>query len=121
MISRLLRELGVPLDWADSQDSQVMVETVGRAAGVFFVENAAEATDHQGRKIIVAQDFVSRYDVKSVFGTGGVYPGGQMLVVVVFCRDIVSRALAEQYLALRNWFQSKTTALVGAMKIFAEG
>ena len=58
MIARLLKELGIPLDWVDSQDSTMIEKTMGRSAGLFFVEDATEATDHRGRKIITAQHFV---------------------------------------------------------------
>ena len=121
MISRLIRELGIPLDWVDSHDEEIIIETIGSSVGLFFVENAAEATDHEGRKIIAAQDFVSNYNVKSVFGTGGAYSSGQMIVIVVFCRDVFSRATAERFLALANLFQSKTASLVETKKIFSDG
>ena len=120
MISRLLKELGVPLDWVDSHDSEIIKKTLGgTSVGLFFVENAADATDNEGRKIIAAQDFVSSYNVKSVFGTGEAYAGGQMLVIVLFCRDGFSRATAEHFPALTSLFKGKTTSLVGAAKIFS--
>jgi hypothetical protein len=87
---------------------------------LFFVDNAAEATDHQGRKIIAAQDFVSAYSVKSVFGTGGVYPGGQIVVIVAFCRDGFTKAAAEHFLEVNSWFRNKTGSLVQSTEIFAE-
>lgn len=121
MISRLLKELGVPVEWVDSHDTEMIIETVGQSAGLFFVGNAAEATDLQGRKIIAAQDFVSAYDVKSVFGIGGAYQGGEMIVFVVFCRDAISRDTAEHFLPLANLFKSKTTSLVAPAKVFSEG
>jgi len=119
MIARLLRELGVPVEWVDSHDSEMIVNAIGSAAGVFFVEKAASATDHQGRRIISAQDFVSAYRVGSVFGAGGAYSRGDIVVIVVFCRDVFSRTVAERFLALASLFISKTTALVGSMRIFA--
>jgi hypothetical protein len=119
MISRLLKELGVPLDWVDSHDAQIIVETIGGTAGLFFVDNAAEATDDQGRKIIAAQDFVSDYKVKSVFGMGGAYSGGEMIVIVVFCRDLISRAAAERFLGLTELLKSKSASLVEPKKVFA--
>lgn len=122
MIARLLHELGVPSDWVDSHDTSMILETIGHTAGLFFVDNAAEAVDTQGRKIIAAQDFVANYGVRSVFGVGGAYLGtGQMLVAVVFCRDAVPRDTAEHFLPLVSLFQSKTDALVGAQQIFAAG
>jgi hypothetical protein len=119
MISRMLGELGVPMDFLDSHDSGIIIENIGSAAGLFFVEDAAEATDNKGRKIIAKQDFVADYRVKSVFGIGGAYDGGQLLVVVVFCRDALSRTTAEHFLTLVNLFQSQTNALVSGPHIFA--
>jgi hypothetical protein len=97
MISRMLGEFGVPMGFLDSHDTGIIVENIGSAAGLFFVEDAAEATDSKGRKIIAMQDFVSDYSVRSVFGIGGAYDGGQLLVVVVFCRDAFSRITAEHF------------------------
>lgn len=118
MISRLLRELGVPLQWADSHDAEMIVKTVGSSVGLFFVDDAAKATDNQGRKIIVAQDFVSNYHVKSVFGTGGAYLNGQMLVLVVFCRDALSRTVAERFMEVTSLFKGKTLHLADPQKVF---
>jgi hypothetical protein len=119
MISRMLGELGVPMDFLDSHDTGIIIENIGSAAGLFFVENAAEATDNEGRKIIAVQDFVAKYGVKSVFGIGGAYDGGQLLVVVLFCRDAFSRTTAEHFLTLANLFQSQTNALVSGQHVFA--
>ena len=120
MISRLLKELGVPMTWVDSHDSEIIAKTMDPSGGLFFVDDATEATDRQGRKIIAAQDFVSAYSVKSVFGTGGVYPGGQIVVIVAFCRDAFTRAAAERFLELNSWFRSKTDSIVQETKIFSE-
>lgn len=121
MIARLLHELGVPSDWIDSHDSDMLIETIGRSTGLFYVEKAADAVDHNGRKIIVADNFVSDYHVHSVFGLGAAYPSGQMLAIIVFCRDEVSRAAAECFLTLTNLFVSQTTSLATETKIFAGG
>ncbi len=120
MISRLLKELGVPVDWVDSHDSEMVVDTIGSATGLFFVEDAATATDSQGRKIITAQDFVSRYDVKSVFGMGGAYSTGQIAVIVVFCRNQITRSVAERFLSLAAFFIGKTTEQVELGRIFRD-
>ncbi|MCZ6872873.1 MAG: hypothetical protein O7G88_04995 [bacterium] len=121
MIARLLHELGVPSDWVDSHDSDMLIKTIGRSTGLFYVERAADAVDHDGRKIIVADNSVSDYRVHSVFGLGAAYPSGQMLAIIVFCRDYVSRAAAECFLALTNLFVSQTTSLATEKKIFTGG
>jgi hypothetical protein len=107
------------MDFLDSHDTGIIIENIGSAEGLFFVEDATEATDNEGRKIIAAQDFVADYSVKSVFGIGGAYDDGQLLVVVVFCRDAFSRTTAEHFLTLANLFQSQTNALVSSQQIFA--
>ena len=71
MMSRLLKQLGMGLDWIDSNDTQLVKHTIGSISGVFFVPDAATEVDLKGRKIIVAQDFVDTYNVKTVFGFGG--------------------------------------------------
>lgn len=119
MISRLLKELGVPMDWIDSPSTEVIVKTIGSSAGLFFVDDAATARDQEGRSIIAAQDFVQKYGVKSVFGTGGAYPNGQMIAVVVFCRDTCSRKTAEQFMALTDFFKGSTAALADPQRVFA--
>jgi hypothetical protein len=121
MISRMLGEFGVPMGFLDSHDTGIIIENIGSAAGLFFVEDAAEATDSEGRKIIAMQDFVSDYSVKSVFGIGGAYDGGQLFVIVVFCRDALSRTTTEHFLALANLFKSQTNALVDDQRIFTSG
>ena len=108
------------MDWVDSHDARIIVEILSEAEGLFFVEDAGEAIDQEGRKIIAAQDFVSSYKVKSVFGTGGVYPNGQMIVVVVFCRDSFARAQAVHFLSLIQSFKGETTSLTGSAAIFSD-
>ncbi|HXV84188.1 MAG TPA: hypothetical protein VEG60_30420 [Candidatus Binatia bacterium] len=119
MISRLLRELGIPIDWIDSHDSEIIKKSVGTSAGFFFVDDAAQATDHEGRKIIAAQDFVSKYNVKSVFGIGEAYANGQMAVNIVFCKDSFARSSAEHFLNLINSFKNTSAPLVASSKLFA--
>jgi len=119
MISRMLGEFGVPMGFLDSHDTGIIIENIGSTAGLFFVEDAAEAIDSEGRKIIAMQDFVADYSVKSVFGIGCAYDAGQLLVVVVFCRDVFSRITAEHFLTLANFFKSQTNALVSGQRIFA--
>jgi len=118
MISRLLNEMGVPIEWADSHDPQIILNAIGSTAGLFFVKNAATATDTAGRKIIPARDFVDKYGVKSVCGTGGAYSTGQIVVIVLFWRDVLSRAVAERFVALASLFITETSRLVDPAKIF---
>jgi hypothetical protein len=120
MISRLLREMGVPLDWIDTHDAAEIQKTLGESSSLFFVDDAGAATDDQGRKIIAAQDFVAGFKIQSVFGIGGAYSGGEILVTVVFNHDHFGRENAEQFLPLVTLFKSNTERLVAQRRIFAE-
>lgn len=120
MISRLIKEMGVPMDWVDTHESELIQKTIGQSEGLFFVTDAAEATDTEGRKIIAAQDFVNEYGVKSVFGVGTAYPSSQLVVMVVFCRDGFSREAAENFLPLASLFKGATGSLVEKGAIFSD-
>ena len=119
MISRLIKDLGVPLDWVDSQEPEIIQKVIGQSEGLFFVEDAEFARDAQGRRIIVAQDFVSTYGIKSVFGVGGAYPGNEIVVIVAFCRDAFPEPVAEHFLPLASLFKGQTAGLVAEGRIFA--
>jgi histone H3/H4 len=119
MISRLLKELGVPLGWVDSHDASMVVEAIGSSTGLFFVDDASQAVDQHGRKIIAAQDFVSASGLKSVFGLGGAYENGQILVVIAFCRDRLKRETAERFIGLVERFKAATGNLAAPAKVFA--
>ena len=120
MVSRLLKELGAGIDWIDKEDTKIVVRTKGNMAGVFFVLDAKTATDHQGRKIISAQDFVEEYGVKTVFGFGGLYGvGNTFITTIFFSNETLERWQVEQLMFFINMFKSATTVLVLQGKIFA--
>jgi len=118
MMSRLLKELGVPVAWVDSHDTEMIVSAIGSTTGLFFVENADTGLDSDGRHIIAERGFVSEYGVKSVFGVGGAYPTGEIAFIVAFCRSQFPRAVAERFLALAAYFIGKTAGLVERGTVF---
>jgi nitrogen-specific signal transduction histidine kinase len=118
MISSLLKDLGLPLDWMERSNSSVIQRTIGQSAGLFFVENASSATDERGRKIIPAQDFVMDHGVGSVFGLSGAYSGDEILVVITFCTEQFPKAVAERFLPLLTLFKSATAVSVLEGRIF---
>jgi hypothetical protein len=119
MIAALLKELGLPMDWADDADRDLVDRVLGSSTGLFHVGDAATDTDAAGRKIIPDQTFVAQYGVRSVFGAGGAYFGGMILVGVVFCREFVPRDVAQRFTGLVNFFKGRTTALAAPPRIFA--
>lgn len=126
MVSRLLHELGLGLDWIDSADATIVSRKIGKMAGVFHVEDAKNSVDNRHRKIIAAQDFVEAHKIKTVFGVGGTYlyfnaPPNTFIVNINFTRHNIPKRQAELFMSLINVFKTKTVNLHAASKIFAEG
>lgn len=121
MISRLLQQLGIELDWFDRHDTAIVGQTFGLQSGVFYVEDAAKAVDRQGRNIITAQEFVANYGIQTVFGVGGGYVGTPVYTTIItFCRDHVERAQAENFRTHIDRFKAETEALARQGRIFAD-
>lgn len=121
MISRLLQQLGIELDWFERNDTAIVGQTFGLQSGVFYVDDAATAVDRQGRNIITAQSFVANYGVRTVFGVGGGYVGTPVYTTIItFCRDHVERTQAEQFRTHIDRFKAETEALAKQGRIFAE-
>jgi hypothetical protein len=118
MMSRLLKELGLGLDWIDSHDTQITDTKLELMSGMFYVADAATEVDNKGRKIIAAQDFVTAYKVKTVFGFGGGYAGTKtMVVTIMFLYEKITKNQAEYFASSMSRFRSMTRDLVKT-KIF---
>jgi hypothetical protein len=119
MVSRLLKEVGLDLDWIDNRDTDAISKILGGVSGIFYVQDAAQATDNQGRKIIPAQDFVEANDVKTVFGLAGGYAASTTFVtIIVFCRETLDKPQAELFSPLINAFITNTIFLASAGAVF---
>jgi hypothetical protein len=120
MIASLVKQLGVAIDRAEDVETAIVTQSLGKAAGVFYVDDAETAVDSKGRPIIAARDFVRDHGVKTVFGFGGAYAlTGTFVVTVVFTREYVVRAQAERFMRLANQLKASTMKAVGGKKIFA--
>lgn len=121
MISRLLQQLGIELDWFERNDTAIVGRTFGFQSGVFYVEDATTAVDQQGRNIITAQEFVRNYGVRTVFGVGGGYVGTPVYTTIItFCRDHVEQSQAEEFRTHIDRFKAETEALARQGRIFAD-
>lgn len=120
MMSRLLKQLGLDLEWIASGDTELVKKTLqGGLSGVFYVQNARTEVDKQGRKIIAGQDFVKKYKIRSVFGIGGGYLLTQtFLTVIFFLKEEIDISQAEMFMPLINMFKSNTGALGRSGRIF---
>lgn len=121
MVSRMLKELGFPIEWLTGASKSFTTDMFGRLGGFFFVEDAVTALDHQGRKIIPAQDFVAKHSIKTVFGTAGMYVRSRMFVtLIVFSREPLERsAMKHRFMPLGNLVTNATAELVHRGKLFA--
>jgi len=118
MVSALMKDMGLGLDWLDRRDSSFVVKEVGRLARVFFVPDARTTVDAQGRKVIPASDFVAAHSVRTVFGLGGGYINGVFLAMLFFTRELIERPKVEAFLPVINSFKLGTMNTVLATKIF---
>jgi len=122
MMSRLLKQMGLGLEWIDSNDTELVVKTVGKMGGIFHVADAATELDTRGRKIIAAQDFVQEYGVKSVFGIGGGYLGTDMFfTTIIFTNEILNREIIQRFMLQANLFKTATMSLVLDGRVFDDG
>ena len=123
MMSRLLKELGVSLDWIDDQDTKMVLQTEGKMAGLFYVPDARVTVDNKGRKIIAAQDFVADSNVKTVFGFGGGYrmslTNETFITVIIFTRETIERSQVEMFKMLSSVIKTATMKLVSNGNIFS--
>ncbi len=121
MMSRLLKELGAEIAWIDRDDTKIVLKTRGSMAGVFFVMDAKTALDHEGRKIISAQDFVEAHKVKTVFGFGGGYSGVPEIftTTIFFANETLEKKQIEQFMPLINVFKSATMVQAIQGKLFS--
>jgi hypothetical protein len=120
MIARLLKQLGVELDWIDRKDTAMVGKTFGVQSGVFYVADAATAVDSHNRKIIAAQEFVARYRVGSVWGVGGGYVGTPVYAIITaFCRDRFDAERVEGFRSHIDRFKAETVGVVQSNCIFA--
>ena len=84
------------------------------------MEDAGKATDHEGRKVIAAQDFVDSRGIKSVFGVGGAYPSGQVMVLVAFCVDRIPKSVATLFLPVAETFLRRTADRADPARVFSD-
>ena len=121
MISQMLKDLGLGLDWLSGSVIGGTSESRGHTGGVFLVPDAKISTDAQDRKIIPDQDFVEEYGVKTVFGNGARFAlqGNDFLVSIFFTRQSLDKSIAHRFNSLLYLFKTITSHLVEAGRLYA--
>lgn len=118
MVARLLVELGVELSWLDDVATGSARKLAGGFNGTFYVADARREKDGRGRFVIPARAFVVEERVESVFGVGGFYPNGTLVVFVVFAREHVPQRQADSFQSLITMFKGETFGLAREGRIF---
>jgi hypothetical protein len=116
MMWKLLSDLGVSVRGfaTASTDST----TFNNFTGVFYVGDAASTRDPEGRFIIPARDFVKRYAVRTVFGVGGSFSNGMVVMALLFTREQVPRPVANRFLPLVRHLAEASSAHVSSGRLF---
>jgi hypothetical protein len=122
----------IPMMWKLLSDLGVTVRDVSREpstadrsspefsgfTGVFYVGNATSDRDASGRHVIPARDFVARYAVQTVFGVGGSFGNGMVVMALLFTRENLSRSIANRFLPLVRHLAEATQPLVSAGRLY---
>lgn len=118
MVARLLAELGLDLAWLDDIAAGTTRKLAGGFNGTFYVGDASRETDAKGRFVIPARAFVEEERIGSVFGVGGFYPNGVLVVFVVFAREHVPQRKAESFQSLITMFKGETFGIARPGRVF---
>lgn len=95
MIAQLIRAFGLNVSDVAGSGRSIVRDLGGKTYGVFYVPDA------RGSSYIPAQeDFIERYAIASVVGSGGALASGELFAIVLFSRVAVSPTAAERFRAL---------------------
>lgn len=120
MTAALFRTIDPSLAWLAAKDPQIIEKAWGSGpAGLFFVDDAAQSLDAQGRKIIPVQDFVKEYEVKTVFGIARGYRDGVLFAMLVFLRHSMNRERGRTFLPITTTLRSAALRAIDAGTVFA--
>jgi hypothetical protein len=120
MVAKLLADIDVDLAALDDGRPIVTRRLLGGKNGMFYVPDAATAMDGRGRSIIADRDFVAQYDIHTVFGMGGAYIDGSLVISIVFATEKLDRFVVDRFPSLIGSFKIATAPLVGNRSIFNE-
>lgn len=106
MVSRLFQQIGFNLGKTEENIEGLHMTGVSGLSGVFHVENA------EGSPYIPGQDFVRKYGVKSVIGTGVILPQNEIAAIIGFTRIPLDQVKATILAPLMSKFWLKAFPLL---------
>lgn len=112
MIAKLLADIDVDLAGFDDGRPIATRKLLGGNNGMFYVQDASTAKDVQGRHIIADKAFVKKHGIRTVFGMGGAYLEGVLVLSIIFSTVEVPRIVVDRFPSLIVNFKMATAALV---------
>lgn len=117
MLAQLLADIDVDLSALDEARPIASRRLQGSSSQCFYVAEAADARDAQGRHVIAAQDFVKEFNIKTVFGMAGTYADGTLIASIIFTAEQLDRLTVDRFPSLMTSVRLATSgqALNGAI------
>ncbi|OHD62561.1 MAG: hypothetical protein A2096_14850 [Spirochaetes bacterium GWF1_41_5] len=95
MVSNLIKQFGLEINQVVEPRMDIILDISQKKYNVFYIPEAA------GNQIIPAQDnFVVPFKIKSVLGCGGVFPSGNLFVLIMFTKVAICSEAAELFKTL---------------------
>lgn len=111
MIAALLSALNVDLVALRGDPAVQLRHLSGGLNARFYVPDARSTVDAQGRHIIASQDFVHTQGIRTVFGMGGAYVDGKIVVAIVFTREMLAELYVDRFPSFIGTFKLATSQL----------
>ncbi len=118
MVAKLLSDIDANLAGLDSGVSIASRKLLGGTNGMFYVPDAQSMVDPEGRAVISSRQFVSRYNVQTVFGMGGSYTDGTIVAAIIFTNESLDRLVVDRFPSLIGSFKIATAPAIRAGHIF---
>ena len=118
MIAKLLSDLDVDLKVLDDGRPIATRMMPGGRNGTFYVSDAMTEQDGRDRYIIPGRDFVEKFAIRTVFGMGGTYVDGTLVVAILFCDEKVDRLTVDRFPSFISSFKMATSRLAAQRLIF---
>ncbi|MEO7096156.1 MAG: hypothetical protein ABI175_23040, partial [Polyangiales bacterium] len=114
MIAELLSSLQVNVQKQAGGSAVELRRLAGGRDGRFYVADAQSSIDAKGRRIIAAGDFVAKHTIRTVFGMGGSYLGGELVAAIVFTNELLTALEVDRFPSLIGTFKIATAKLASA-------
>jgi hypothetical protein len=118
MLAKLLADLEIDLRLLDAGQPIEVRRMLGAHNGTFYVPDAQSACDSEGRMIIANREFVAQHAVRTVFGMGGAYASGTLVIGIIFTNELLERLVVDRYPSLISNFKMATASLLDRAQIY---